>query len=212
MTTISGLTCSSISSHRSKTRGTPYLSATALAWAALRWQTATTWQPLDWKAGMWARPKPSPMMPTVGARRGMGDRSLWARVEVGGEPERVGDLGEAVEELGDLEGLDHGALGGAEPPHLPQVKVGPVARAGGDGGGEGHDLLGEPVQRAVGEDPLDGEPVIGEIARVVGHREEHRRRPLHREEGPRLLEDQSDLGRRGERVDERDERSAAGLP
>src|SRR3972149_4654218 len=126
MTTISGLTCSSISSQRSKIRGTPYLSATALAWAALRWQTATTWRPLAWKAGMWARPKPSPMIPTVCARRGMGDRSLWAWVEVGGEPERVGDLGEAVEERGAREGPARGARGGAEPPHLPQVKVGPV--------------------------------------------------------------------------------------
>src|SRR5438552_3273323 len=37
----------------------------AAGWS--RWQRATTRQPLAWNAGMWARPKPSPMMPTVGA-------------------------------------------------------------------------------------------------------------------------------------------------
>ena len=57
-----------MSCHRSKTRGTPYLSATARAVAWSRWHTATTSAPLAWNAGICARPKPRPMMPTVGMR------------------------------------------------------------------------------------------------------------------------------------------------
>lgn len=66
ITTTWGRLSASIASHRVKTPGTPYASATLRAAASSRWQTATTGQPWAWKAGMWARPYPSPMTPMVG--------------------------------------------------------------------------------------------------------------------------------------------------
>ena len=65
MTTMSGRVRSMRSCQRVKAPAIPYCAATFRTDASSRWHTPTTVEPLARKARMWARPMPSPMMPTV---------------------------------------------------------------------------------------------------------------------------------------------------
>src|SRR6266850_6420930 len=159
MTTTSGRARSSSSSQRVKTPFTPWASAILRAAASSRWQTATTSQPLAWNAGMWARPKPSPMTPTVGPA--MRDASRSPREGVGGGRHPIARRSAAQPGPDQREpGASGWPAGG-----LGDENTGGGSVVDGDvpNDGEADGMPGE----VPGRERLVGSPVVGSIGDVV---------------------------------------------